>query len=928
MKLRRPILLKATLVVVIYSLLDLLSELPSVHMPFPMEAIWLPSGFLFAMLMLTPKRQWAYLLIPAALAGFAVNLSQQWTIAPAIGFALTDPLEVLLGAWVAHSLLKGRPLDLSRIPDALILGLAGVINGLVAGPAGLLASHLSGVVIQAQYTGPIWSISVLLSHLLIAPLILAWPAPGPKRSSLFAESILWMAVSAMAIRWGLHQHSPDAMAGLLMFLPFPLLVGAALRTGPWGASLALTMVSITALIEGAHGHGPLPVSLYTPDLIMIWLQLFLGTEAASILVLASASDAQKHTEGSLLESESRYRNLVEQFPDGIILREGARIRYANPAAVVLFGAATREDLEGRSMREFLSRKESSSGEISQTGIHRYTASLKDRDLLTLDGRSIPVELTDISISMAGQRPVILDVFRDLSKRREAEDALRRSEEAFERLFDLAPVAMSLSTPEDARLVRANALAMTLFEVDSEDLSTIRSTDFYAREEAREQLLRTVNETGRADGLEVDIITHKGRFRRVLISAALVPYGGKEVLLAGFMDVTLRMKTAEALREAQKLESLGLMAGGVAHDFNNLLTALIGNLDLARMAQERASPADRHFDAMSATLRRASDLSRQMLAYAGQARVEILPVDLNRSVRELTGLMSASMSKKITLHFDLKDDVPLVEADPVQLQQILLNLVTNSADAIGDAEGTITLSTRIEEEPEARVQAESTFQSPGSPTGPWVVLEVKDTGTGMSPEVRARIFDPFFTTKASGHGLGLSTMLGILKAHNGSVSVDSDPGRGSCFTIRFPMPRSLSQPKEASITGSFLVQALEGLVLVVDDEVSIRSTAGAQFKMMGFEVAESGDGLEAVEAVKRHGTRLKLVLLDLSMPRMGGAEALAIIRESHPDLPVILSSGFDPTQEAPELLKQPKTWFLPKPYRLSELRRMVTEVLND
>ncbi len=911
----RSLALKVIAVAVIYAALSQLSVYPSVLTSISVEAIWLPCGFLFMVLMRTPKRQWALIFLGVMVADLAVNYYQMRLFAPSIAFALTDPLEVLLGAWVALALLKGRSMDLSRTSDALILGLAGVLNGFTAWPLGILSTKLGGVPNPAEFIGLVWGNSVLLSHLFIAPLFLAWPPKEARRSRLFAESILWMAISAGVTRWGLHHGAPDALQGLFIFLPFPILAAAALRTGPWGASLSLAMVSFVALLEGTHGHGPLPILALTPDLVMVWMQLFLATETISILILACSAEAQRRTEGSLLESESRYRNLVEQFPDAIILREGSRIRYANPSALALFGVADRGEIEGRSIRDFLEREEQSSGELSRSGFHRFTPALREKVLKSADGRHTPVEVTDISIALIGRRPLILDVFRDLTKRRAVENALKRSEQDFQQFFELAPLALILVDAEGV-VLKANPKAKDLFE-SGDSPGPHRTQDFYVRPEDLTQINEQVAQHGRVDGMELDVLTYAGRLRRVLVSITVASYGGEDALLAGFMDVTTRMKTEEALRQAQKLESLGLMAGGVAHDFNNLLTALIGNLDLARMSLGEPGPAEPYLEAMSATLRRASDLSRQMLAYAGQAQVEIIPVDLNAVARELAVLMSATLSKKIELRFELAEDLPVLEGDPVQIQQVLLNLVTNAADAIGGREGTITVVSRVE----GPVSGDS-----GESAGPSIVLEVRDTGAGMSDKVRARIFDPFFTTKASGRGLGLSSLLGILKAHRASVKVESTPGSGSRFILHFPLPEKIATLRTGSATGPFSIEGLHGKVLLVDDEADIRMTAGSQLRRMGLEVVEAGDGREALQELERHDGAFRLVVLDLSMPRMDGAEALARLRESHPDLPVILSSGFDPASRTPELLKQPKTWFLPKPYRLSELRRMVGEIL--
>jgi PAS domain S-box-containing protein len=807
----RSLLLKVLLVGAVYALLDWLSAFPAMQLPFALEAVWLPCGFLFAVIVRAPKREWPWLLAMSSVAGFTVNLFQSWKLVPAIAFALSNPVEVIVGGLLAKKLLAGRNMDLSRIPDAMILGLAAVINGAMAGLSGMLAARAAGVELEAPFTGAVWAGSALLSHLFVAPLLLAWPRPGGRRSRLIAESVLWMAAGAALTRWGLHGSAPDGVGGLLMFLPFPLLVVAALRTGPWGVSLSIGAVAFTALMEGAHGHGPLPLHLLTPDLMLVWIQLFLATEAVSILVLACASEAQRLTEGSLLESESRYRALVEQFPDAILLREGSRIRYANPAALELFGVEASRDLEGRSIREFLFNSGHSSGEHSKSGVHRYTPSLRERILRTGAKAEIPVEVTDISVTLSDKGVLTMDVFRDLSKRRAAEKALQRSEQDFQRFFDMAPMPLVLSAAEDTLVLRANPLAITLFEADGAEVGSLHASEFYVRQEDRQRLREALAASGRADGMEIDVLTHKGRLRRVLVSAALVTYGGQDAILAGFMDVTLRMRTEEALRQTQKLESLGLMAGGVAHDFNNLLTALIGNLDLARMSLGEAGPAEPFFEAMSATLRRAGDLARQMLAYAGQAQVEVRPVDLNAAIRELTGLMAASVSKKIELSLELEEAMPLVEGDPVQLQQVFLNLVTNAADAIGPDAGTIALASRV-------------IREEGAP--PAAEVEVRDTGAGMSPEVRARIFDPFFTTKAArkGTGLGLSVSYGIVREHGGEIEVESEVGAGTRFHLTFP--EAAAAPRKVEVARAECAP------------VSAVSTMSAQVSAPGAAVAHS------------------------------------------------------------------------------------------
>ncbi len=913
----RSLLLKASAVAAIYALLDLLSAYPALQLPFLMEAVWLPSGFIFAVLMRSPRREWAGLLGGVAFAALLVNLSQNWTLVPAIGFALTDPVEVLLGAWVACALLKGRAMDLSRIPDTLILGLGAVLNGLVAGPAGLLAARIGHAPLQSPYIGAIWSCSVLLSHFFIAPLILAWPPPDKRRSRMVAESILWMAAAVVITRWGLHSGASSGLENLLMFLPFPIMVGAALRTGPWGVALSLSLVSFTALVEGSHGHGPLPVQLLAPDLMMVWIQLFLATQAASIMVLACTSAAQRRTEGSLLESESRYRNLVEQFPHAILLREGSRIRYANPAARKLAGVEEGSELEGHGIYELFPPSDTGSGEFPN--LSNPIPADRKRTLKTLDGRSIPVEVTDIAVELEG-RPLTLDVLRDLSMR----EALQQSEEDFRRFFDRAPLALLISVLEDGRVLRANQTARDLFEFGDGDLSLIRTLDYYANPADRGRIIQLVREKGKVDGVELDIVTVKGRAKRLLLSTAPIRFEGREVLLSGYMDLTPSRKAEEALRQAQKMESLGLLAGGVAHDFNNLLTALTGNLEIAQSILGDQTEAQPFLENMSSTLRRAAELARQMLAYSGRSHLRKEPVDLNQLLEEQARILSVSLSKKVQLRFELAKGLPFIEADPAQVRQVFMNLVTNASEAIGDKEGSITLRTRLDHL--GKLPEEETLPGQSMEPGTHVAVEVEDTGCGMSPEVQARIYDPFFTTKPTGRGLGLSAMLGILRSHHAGVRILSVEGKGTTFRVFFPAAGNEILPPPAPARSER--RHFDGTVLLVDDEADVRQSAGALLRMMGFEVVEAGDGREALSKLDQMSKLPALVLLDLSMPRMDGAEALERLREMHPWLPVVLCSGYDAKQSVPRLMELGHVHFLQKLYHLSSLQETLALALSQ
>jgi signal transduction histidine kinase len=377
-----------------------------------------------------------------------------------------------------------------------------------------------------------------------------------------------------------------------------------------------------------------------------------------------------------------------------------------------------------------------------------------------------------------------------------------------------------------------------------------------------------------------------------------------------------------VQHTQKLESLGVLAGGIAHDFNNLLTAMVGHMNLAQMQLGRESPALPHLEALERIIHRAADLTRQMLAYSGKGSFVVRPYDLNQVVQEVTHLLEVSISKKIALRFDLAPALPLVEADAAQIQQVIMNLVTNAADAIGDQVGTIRLSTTSLQLD--RTYLDQIFQGQELAPGRYVTLEVSDTGCGMSPEVLGRIFEPFFTPKVTGRGLGLSATIGILKGHRAGLRIYSEPGRGTTFKLLFPTSEAHREVEVAQLVAPALSR--KATVLLVDDEAMILETVTAVLQSMGLSVLTAADGLEALEIVRRPDVKVDVVLMDLSMPHMDGREAFHAIRRIHPDLPVILSSGYDEHESILDFRGRGLAAFLQKPYTLMTLERTVLGVL--
>ncbi|HXC17952.1 MAG TPA: PAS domain-containing protein [Holophagaceae bacterium] len=482
---------------------------------------------------------------------------------------------------------------------------------------------------------------------------------------------------------------------------------------------------------------------------------------------------------------------------------------------------------------------------------------------------------------------------------------------------------------DARVKYVNPAGLKLVGLKRlEDAPTRTIRDFLTEEgfrQSQEIEIPAVQADGHWEGESTLRHFGGGEAIPVQISSFLVkdPSTGEPLCLATLQhDLRGQKQTEEALRQAQKLESLAVLAGGIAHDFNNLLTAILGNLELAKASLPASSASSAYLDRMGLAVGRASDLARQMLAYSGKGRMVVRAVDLNALITEMVQLITASLPKKAQFSLELAPDLPPVEADAAQLQQVVMNLVINASDALPESGGRITLRTvRRDQGP---VDPTLIFPGGAPRPGPYVRLEVADTGCGMAPEVKARIFDPFFTTKPTGRGLGLSAMLGILRGHHAGIAVESEPSRGTRFALLFPAAEgpAVTQPppSEAAFKPG-------GLALVVDDEPEIRETAAAMLAHLGFQCLVAADGAEAVELVRDRGGELGLVLLDLSMPKLDGREAFHAIRTLRPELKVILSSGFDLQESARDIVGQGLAGFLQKPYLLESLRQAVQNALT-
>jgi nitrogen-specific signal transduction histidine kinase len=402
-----------------------------------------------------------------------------------------------------------------------------------------------------------------------------------------------------------------------------------------------------------------------------------------------------------------------------------------------------------------------------------------------------------------------------------------------------------------------------------------------------------------------------------------------MIAVDFMDITDR-KLAEEERHnlekqmlhAQKLESLGVLAGGIAHDFNNILTAIVGNTDLALMRLNPESPVRDNLERIEKAANRASDLAKQMLAYSGKGKFVIEAIDLSRLVEEMTHMLQVSISKKAVLRFNFAETLPTVDADATQLRQIIMNLVINASEAIGNKSGVIAISTGCMQCD--RKYLSSAWLNEQIPEGFYVWIEIADTGCGMDKETLSKIFDPFFTTKFTGRGLGMAAVLGIVRGHKGAIRVYSEPGRGTTFKVFLPAgdkPKELfngDQQKQTDWKGS-------GTILLVDDEETVIGIGSEMLKELGFNVLTAMDGREALEVFKQKQDSFYCVILDLTMPHMDGEQAFRELRQINPNVKVIMSSGYNEQEIDQRFAGKGLAGFIQKPYKMSVLKEAIQKI---
>lgn len=704
-----------------------------------------------------------------------------------------------------------------------------------------------------------------------------------------------------------------------------------------GLGLAIHVVMLILVSLLPQGHASSVFRTLSPAILGLYP---LGFMVVGLLFV----ELERHflTEDALRESEARQRAILSALPDLLFTfdRRGHIVDYHAPDPKALF--LPPERFLGRSVDEVLPEPvarltHERIAETLQTGTmarYTYTLSFGDGQDRIFESRLVPFG-TDL----------FLAVVRDITMREKAAHALHESQALYEdlmastlagiyRLRELGTFSTLSGLPQtrfeffNDRFCELTGLSGTTLQEDPDVLHRIVHPEDRGEWLSRHQVAMAENTPFSWDGR---LVVH-GEARWVHFEARpRTLTDGTRLWTGAVLDVHERVQAQAERQEmerrmlhVQKLESLGVLAGGMAHDFNNILMAVLGHADLAMAKLPPHAPARDHLEAIVTAARQASDLSRQMLAYSGKGRFVIEPIQLSDLVAEMAHLLKASISKKALLNLNLEKGLPKIEGDATQIRQILLNLITNASEAIGERSGVITLST-------GAMQCGKGYLSRTSvdddlPEGLYVYMEVSDTGCGMDRETLQRIYDPFFSTKFTGRGLGLAAVLGIVRSHKGAIRVYSEPGKGTTFKVLFPalFEASLASPHSPEAASAW---AGTGRILLVDDEETLRALGQSMLEHLGFQTLVASDGREAVELYRQHQHELRLVIMDLTMPHMDGEEAFREIRQIDPNARVVLCSGYTEQDVTSRFAGKGLAGFLQKPYTLQDLTTCLKNCLG-
>jgi PAS domain S-box-containing protein len=669
---------------------------------------------------------------------------------------------------------------------------------------------------------------------------------------------------------------------------------------------------------------------FLPPSHEIWERLFVLFILACFTILTRyLIGIRRQVERSLTQREDLYRTLVENLHQSVFLKDtDLRFVSANRSLCAPLGLSP-EQIVGRTDFDFYppdlaAKYQTDDRKVLQTG-----AGIAVREEHQSDQGRKWVEVVKTPVRNAGGTIVgVLGIFWDITERHLTDERLQLTQFAIDHASDAV-----FWIDDQGGFLYANDAACRDLGYSREEMTGMTLADVAPRSAMPQgaENWKSITSNG-STTFETEHRRKDGTLYPVEVTISHARFNGRQYHFAFARDFTER-KRAEAerhrletqIQHAQKLESLGVLAGGIAHDFNNLLTSIMGNASLALMDLPEDSPARECIEQIEVTSQQAAELTNQMLAYSGKGRFVVKQINLSHLVEEMMHLLQTVISPKTTLQYALCPDLPSVGADASQIRQVVLSLITNASEAIGETSGVVTVETGTLLADRAYLHGG--YPNVDLPAGRYAFVEVRDSGCGMDAKTKASIFEPFFTTKFTGRGLGLAAALGIVRGHGGTIQVTSEPGEGATFRVLFP---SSEQPLETPAAPCERIEPWRGhgTILVVDDEPPVRNVARMMLERIGFKVMTVERGAEAVDVFRKSSEQIVAVILDLTMPDMDGHEVFRKLRQTAPDVRVILSSGFSEHEATARFVGDGLAGFVQKPYRFDVLAEKVREAIHS
>ncbi|TET94512.1 MAG: PAS domain S-box protein [Desulfobacteraceae bacterium] len=630
---------------------------------------------------------------------------------------------------------------------------------------------------------------------------------------------------------------------------------------------------------------------------------------------------RKQAEDALEQSEERYRDLVENSFDGIFIQKGPKIIFTNQRLNKMLGYEIGELLGLDHWLVYhpdyqeLTRKRALARMQGEKIPPQYEVKLQRKD-----GSWFYGEINARVISFE-EGPGIQVWVRDISEHKQAEEELRDSEKRLKTILDSIQAGIVLINVETHTIVDANPAAIKMIGAPKEEIIDHVCHKFICSAEKGKCPITDLGQE--IDNSERILFTATGEEVPILKTVTPILLNGQAHLLESFFDITEKKKLEAQLQQAQKMEAIGTLAGGIAHDFNNMLQAISGYTQILLMGKKASDPDYEKLEAIEKSAQRASDLTKRLLIFSRKVESKLRPVGLNQEIEQVSKMLERTIPKMINIELHLAENLKIINADPAQIEQIMMNLGVNARDAMPDG-GRLIFETEnvILDEQYCKIHL-------GARPGKYVKLSISDTGHGMDREILSHIFEPFYTTKETGKGtgLGLAMVYGIVKNHDGYIMCYSEPGEGTTFKIYFPIIEKeikTMESKEEKVP----IKGGSETILLVDDEEAIRELGEDIFTRFGYTVLMASDGESALEIYSEKKEEINLVILDIIMPGIGGRRCLEKLLKMNPRVKVIIASGYSINGPTKEVLEAGAKGFISKPYDMRGMLKTVRKILDE